>query len=86
MEKTLVNDLQKELHLKTTELFYTNVFLKSSECFMDLFLINIEEGKKTNSKSDKYYIIKITMMIMIMIIINNNSKNNTLTFGSPRDT
>ena len=46
MEKTIINDLQKELHLKTTELFYTNVFLKSSECFMDLFLINIEEGKK----------------------------------------
>ena len=45
MEKKTVNDLQKELHLNTTELFYTNVFLKSSECFLNFFLINIGEEK-----------------------------------------
>ena len=50
MEKKLVNDLQKELHLKATELFHINVFLKSSECFMDLFLINTGEEKKSNPK------------------------------------
>ena len=54
MEKKLVNDLQNETHLKTTELFHINVFLKSSECFLDLFLINIGEEKNLISK----YIIK----------------------------
>ena len=60
MEKKLVNDLQKELHLKATELFHINVFLKSSECFMDLFLINTGEEKKTNPK----------------IYLKNNNNNN----------
>ena len=50
MEKKPVNDLQKELHLETTGLFHINVFLKSSECFMDLFLINIGEEKRSNPK------------------------------------
>ena len=61
MEKKLVNDLQKELHLKATELFHINVFLKSSECFMDLFLM--EKKKNLISK----YIIKNN---------NNNNNNN----------
>ena len=65
MDKKLVNDLQKELHLKATELFHINVFLNSFECFMDLSLINIGEEKKSNPKSDKYYIIK-----------NNNNDND----------
>ena len=60
MEKKPVDDLQKELHLETTELFHINVFLKSSECFMDLFLINIGEEKNLIPK----YIIK------------NNNDNN----------
>ena len=41
---------------KKTEAFYINVFLKSSECFLDLFLINIgQELKKIhiNPKCDK---------------------------------
>ena len=50
MDKKLENDLQKKLHLKATELFHINVFLKSSECFMDLFLINTEEEEKSNPK------------------------------------
>ena len=58
MEKKLVNDLQKELHLKTTELFHINIF---SECFLDLFLINIGEEKNLIPK----YIIK-----------NNNDDND----------
>ena len=38
--------------------FYRNVFLKSTECFLNFFLINTGEEKKSNPKSDKYYIIK----------------------------
>ena len=86
--KKLVNALRKELLLKATYLFfYRNVFLKSTECFLNFFLINTGEEKKSNPKSDKYYIIKkkIIMMIMIMIVISNN-KNNRLTFGSSRFT
>ena len=33
-----ITNLQKELHLKT-ESFYITIFWKSSECFLDLFLI-----------------------------------------------
>ena len=44
-KKKQVNDLQKELHLKTTQLFHSNVFLKSTECFLNFFLNNIGEEK-----------------------------------------
>ena len=44
-----INNLQKELH-KKTESFYKNVFLRSYECFLDLFLINI--GEDNNNKDD----------------------------------
>ena len=41
--------------INKTEAFYINVFLKSSECFLDLFLINTgQELKNTNPKCDKY--------------------------------
>ena len=37
-ENKNINNVQKELHFKKTESFYINIFLKSSECFLDLFL------------------------------------------------
>jgi len=43
---------------KETESFYISVFLKSFECFLDLFLINIGEEL-------------IIIIIIIIIIINN---------------
>ena len=42
-----INKLQKELHQKT-ESFYKNVFLRSYECLLDLFLINIGEDNNNN--------------------------------------
>ena len=46
-----INNLQKELHQKT-ESFYKNVFLRSCECFLDLFLINIGEDDNNNNDDD----------------------------------
>ena len=46
-----INNLQKELHQKT-ESFYKNVFLRSYECFLDLFLINIGPDNNNNNNDD----------------------------------
>ena len=47
-----INKLQKELHQKT-ESFYKNVFLRSYECLLDLFLINIGEDNNNNDGDDE---------------------------------
>ena len=46
-----INKLQKELHQKT-ESFYKNVFLRSNECLLDLFLINTGEDNNNNDDGD----------------------------------
>ena len=46
-----INNLQKELHQKT-ESFCKNVFLRSYECFLDLFLINIGTDNNNNDDDD----------------------------------
>ena len=42
-----INNLRKELHQKT-ESFYKNVFLRSYECLLDLFLINTGEDNNND--------------------------------------
>ena len=76
MEKKTSKWSTKGVAFKSYWAFSYKCILKSSECFMDLFLINTGEEKKSNPKI--YY-------KKIIIIINNN-KNNRLTFGSPRIT
>ena len=46
-----INNLRKELHQKT-ESFYKNVFLRSNECLLDLFLINTGEDNNNNDDGD----------------------------------
>ena len=46
-----INNLWKELHQKT-ESFYNNVFLRSHECLLDLFLINTGEDNNNNDDGD----------------------------------
>ena len=46
-----INNLRKEL-LQKTESFYKNVFLRSHECLLDLFLINTGEDNNNNDNGD----------------------------------
>ena len=48
---TNIDNIQKELHYKN-ELFYINVLVKISQCFLDIyiFLINIGEDLEKDTK------------------------------------